>query len=110
MKTAERLRRGLNEEEVLRSRREHGENRFTKQKQKGFLAHFFSNLGDPVIRILLCALGVNLFFVFRGGDPIETVGIAVSSFWQRWYPPYRSGGVRRRSDVFPKLAIDLSYV
>lgn len=82
MKTAEKIKlsKGLSEEEVAISRAEHGENRMSEQKQKSFLRHFFGNLGDPIIRILLCALGVNLFFVFRGGDVVETVGIAVSVF------------------------------
>ncbi len=72
--------RGLKEEQVLQSRKEHGANVLRQGKKRGFLSHFFSNLGDPVIRILLGALGVNLFFVFRGGDVVETVGIAVSVF------------------------------
>ena len=82
MKTAERIeiKKGLSEEEAAKARAAFGENRMTKQTQKSFLRHFFSNLGDPIIRILLCALAVNLFFVFRGGDVIETVGIAISVF------------------------------
>ena len=71
---------GLSSAEAMRSREENGENTLSKTKQKSFLRHFFCNLGDPVTRILLCALVVNLFFVFRGGDVIETVGIAVSVF------------------------------
>lgn len=86
MKRAERVReqatqkRGLTEEEVLASRSEHGENTLSAGATRGFWRLFFGNLGDPVIRILLCALGVNLFFVFRGGDWMETVGIAISVF------------------------------
>ena len=72
--------KGLTETEVLRSRAEHGKNVLRQGKRRGFLSHFFSNLGDPVIRILLGALAVNLFFVFRGGDVLETVGIAISVF------------------------------
>ena len=74
------LKRGLTEGEVKDSREQFGENRMSEQKQKSFLRHFFGNLGDPIIRILLCALVVNLIFVFRGGDLIETLGIAVSVF------------------------------
>ncbi len=74
------LKRGLTEREVAFSRAEHGENRMSVQPQKSFLRHFFGNLGDPIIRILLCALGVNLIFVFRGGDLVETIGIAISIF------------------------------
>ncbi len=72
--------RGLTGAEVEASRREHGHNRLTEVPRKSFLRHFLGNLNDPVIRILLCALGVNLFFVFRGGDPFETVGIGISVF------------------------------
>lgn len=71
---------GLSTAEAIRSREENGENVLSKAKQKSFLRHFLCNLNDPVTRILLCALIVNLFFVFRGGDVIETVGIAVSVF------------------------------
>lgn len=71
---------GLSTEEVEASRREHGSNAISASKGKSFLRHFFDNLKDPIIRILLCALGVNLFFVFRGGDIAETIGIALSVF------------------------------
>ncbi len=71
---------GLSEAEALRSRELHGANTISARPSRSFLSHFISNLGDPVIRILLCALAVNLIFVFRGGDIVETVGIAVSVF------------------------------
>ena len=72
--------RGLNEEEVTRSRREHGANILTPQKRRSFARRFLSNLGDPVIKILLCALAVHLIFMFRHADWFETAGIAVSVF------------------------------
>ena len=71
---------GLSDDEVRASREKHGRNTLSISPSKSFIAHFFSNLGDPVIKILLCALGVNLVFVFRGGDILETVGIAISVF------------------------------
>lgn len=71
---------GLSEEEVLRARREHGANILTKKKSKSFLGQFLSNLNDPVIRILLIALGVNLLMLFQGTDWVETVGIALAVF------------------------------
>lgn len=45
-----------------------------------FCGQFLANLGDPVIRILLCALAVNVLFLFRDADWFETGGIAVSVF------------------------------
>ncbi|MBQ7336173.1 MAG: calcium-translocating P-type ATPase, PMCA-type [Clostridia bacterium] len=71
---------GLSEQEAERSRREHGANVLSKQKRKSFLRQFFSNLNDPVIRILLGALIINLLLVFRDADWVETIGIAVAVF------------------------------
>ncbi len=71
---------GLTTSEAESSRIRNGSNILSVRKQKSFFRHFLSNLSDPVIKILLCALFVNLFFVFRGGDVFETVGIAVSVF------------------------------
>ena len=73
-------RKGLSEAEVVRSRETHGANRMSPPKRKGFFAHFVANLNDPIIRILLVALGVNLLFIARTADWIETVGIALSVF------------------------------
>ena len=70
--------KGLTDAQAEHSRSEHGSNTLSTVKPIGFFRHFFRNLGDPVIRILLCALGVNLLFVFQGGDPLETLGIAAS--------------------------------
>lgn len=71
---------GLSEEEAVRSRREHGENVLPRAKKKSFFRSFLTNLGDPVIKILLGALCVNLLFLFKSSDVVETVGIAVSVF------------------------------
>ena len=74
------VQKGLSNDEVERARREHGRNVFSARKPKSFLRCFFENLGDPVIKILLAALVVNIFLVFRGNDVIETIGIAISVF------------------------------
>ena len=69
---------GLDEGEVAASRQEHGANVMTKRRKKSFWRRLLTNMGDPVIRILLAALAVNVLFTFRDGDPMECVGIAVS--------------------------------
>lgn len=71
---------GLREDEVLRARRAHGENILSRQKRKSFLRQFLGNLNDPVIRILLAALGVHLLLLFGNGDLAETVGIGIAVF------------------------------
>jgi len=72
--------RGLSEQEAREARQKYGSNTFSQRKTQSFLRCFLGNLGDPIIKILLVALAVNLFLVFRGGDVIETVGIGISIF------------------------------
>lgn len=69
---------GLNAQEVRLSREKHGKNILPRAKRKSFLLAFIKNLGDPVIKILLCALLVDILMLFRSGDVWETAGIAVS--------------------------------
>jgi len=69
---------GLHETEVILQRQKYGSNQMTPPRKKGFWAHFFSNMNDPVIRVLLIALAVNLIFVFRTADWVETLGIGIS--------------------------------
>lgn len=71
-------RRGLTSAEVLASRSKFGANKMTKQKKKSFLRAFLENLGDPVIRVLLISLAVNIIFTFHDIDWFETAGIAVA--------------------------------
>ncbi|MBO5270452.1 MAG: cation-transporting P-type ATPase, partial [Clostridia bacterium] len=73
--------RGLTTAEAERSREAHGRNVLPTLKRRSFLSRFLGNLGDPVIRVLLLALGLNIAFLCFGigkGDVFETVGIAVS--------------------------------
>ena len=72
--------KGLSQDEVERSRRENGSNTLTQRKGQSFFRRFLSNLNDPVIRILLCALVVKLVLLFKDADVAETVGIAVAVF------------------------------
>lgn len=69
---------GLSSSEVEASREMHGDNRLSRAKKKSFFRQFISNLGDPIIKILIAALVINLIFTFRNADWVETVGIAVS--------------------------------
>lgn len=71
---------GLSEEQVLASRRMHGANTLTQRKRKGFFRQYLSSFGDPIIKILLAALAVNVIFLFRNSDWLESAGIAVAVF------------------------------
>lgn len=69
---------GLTSAQAEASRRAHGDNRLSERRKKGFWGHFLSNLNDPVIRILLIALALNLVLLFREADWAETLGIGAS--------------------------------
>ncbi len=70
--------RGLSVHEVEQSRRAHGRNILSPAKRKSFMRKFFENLGDPVVKILIGALIINVIFMFKRANWVETAGIAVS--------------------------------
>ncbi len=72
--------RGLSAAEVLEARKKYGENKLTKRKRRSIARQFLENLGDPVIKVLLFALAVNLLFLFKHADWFETGGIAAAVF------------------------------
>ncbi len=80
MERENREARGLTGAEVLASRRAHGANVITRRGRKGFFRQYLASFGDPIIRILLAALAVNLIFLFRTSDWAESVGIAAAVF------------------------------
>jgi len=59
-------------------RQKYGNNRITKRKRKSFIAHFLSNFNDPIIKILLGALVLNVLFSFRHPNWPETIGVTVA--------------------------------
>lgn len=69
---------GLTEEEVKASKAKYGENRLSRQKRKGIFLSFLESFGDPMIKILLIALAINVIFLFHESDWFESIGIAVA--------------------------------
>lgn len=70
--------RGLTQQQVDDSYRQYGGNELKTQKQAGFFSKLLANFGDPVIKILLIALAVNIIFLFRNQNWFETMGIAIA--------------------------------
>ncbi len=60
------------------SRRAHGDNTLPVAARPSFWRQFLAGFGDPIIKILLAALGLNLVVLFRNFDWFEAVGIAVA--------------------------------
>ena len=69
---------GLDLAEVERSRSIHGSNIITKKKKKTFFKQYLEAFGDPIIKILMIALSVNVIFMFRNNGWYESVGIAIA--------------------------------
>lgn len=72
------LTEGVSSADVPRLREKYGGNALSKGKTKSFLSHFISNLNDPIIRILLGALILNIIFSFRHANWPETIGVAAA--------------------------------
>ena len=70
---------GLSEKAVVESRHTHGANLVTTQEAEGFLHKLLANLKDPIIVILIVALGVTVFLAVLGFAPwYEGLGIAIA--------------------------------
>lgn len=70
---------GLTEEQVRASRERYGDNRLSEVERGGFWDKLKDNFGDPMIKILCVALGINVVFAILGqAEWIETIGIAAA--------------------------------
>lgn len=82
---------GLSQEEVIKSREQHGKNLLTPPKQKKWWQLYLEKFKDPIIIILLVALGVSFVVGFIEGSLIESIGILVAiilatgvGFWMEY--------------------------
>lgn len=69
---------GLSDSEVIESRKCYGRNIISSKKSDGFFKLLLSSFGDPIIRILLIALGIKVVFLFSSFDWYETIGIVIA--------------------------------
>ena len=70
--------KGLTTAEVERSIELHGRNVLHKEKGKSFYKKFIENLSDPIIKILIIALGVEVIFTLGNCNYVEILGILVA--------------------------------
>ena len=52
------IKNGLTDKEVLSNKNKYGSNAITNTKKNSFISLLIESLGDPIIRILLIALGI----------------------------------------------------
>ena len=70
--------KGLTNDEVIVNRKKYGSNTFSKRQQDSFLKLLLETFSDPIIKILLIALGIKTIFLIRDFDWYETVGIMLA--------------------------------
>ena len=71
---------GLSNAEVVKSRDKYGTNALVMVNKDSFFKQFIRSLGDPIIKILLIALGIKTVFLIQDFDWYETVGIVIAIF------------------------------
>ncbi len=71
---------GLTDKEVIKNREKYGSNDITSKNNNTFMSLLINALKDPIIKILLIALGIKVIFLFRDFDWYETVGIMLAIF------------------------------
>ena len=69
---------GLSSKQVIINRSKYGSNIFTKKKQDSFLKLLLETFNDPIIKILLIALGIKIIFLLKNFDWYETIGIVIA--------------------------------
>ena len=72
--------KGLNDKEVIESRNKNGSNKLLVKSKNSFLKLVIESLNDPIIKILLIALGIKVVFLFKDSNIFETLGIATAIF------------------------------
>lgn len=77
--------KGLSAEEVEKSRLMNGSNKLTEKERTTLWKKYWEKFDDPIITILLVALGLNIIFTFLGKvDWFECLGIFVSVMIATW--------------------------
>ncbi|MCL2364742.1 MAG: calcium-translocating P-type ATPase, PMCA-type [Defluviitaleaceae bacterium] len=69
---------GLTTAQVEESAARHGTNALTQRTRTSFARRYLASFGDPIIRILMVALGVNLLLLVRDANWYESAGIALA--------------------------------
>ena len=71
---------GLTEKEVRKSVERYGDNTLSRKKSATFFSKYLESFGDPIIKILLVALALNIIIAIKNANIYEPLGIAVALF------------------------------
>lgn len=99
---------GLTTAQVQESLTNNGNNSLTQPPKETFLHKLWMNFQDPIIKILVFALIVNIFFVYTGhGDWIETAGIFLAIILATFVSTYSEYS---NESAFQKLQEEASLI
>lgn len=99
---------GLNDEQVLQSKNEFGDNRLSELESEGFWDKLKGNFGDPMIKILCVALVLNVIFAMLGqAEWYESVGIALAVILATFVSTFSE---YKNENAFQKLQEDASKI
>ncbi|MCL2323239.1 MAG: calcium-translocating P-type ATPase, PMCA-type [Oscillospiraceae bacterium] len=99
---------GLTDDEVKASREKYGANLLTKKETETFWGKYLENFQDPIIRILLVALVVDIVFVIFGkADWYEAVGILMAVLLATFVSTFSE---YRNESTFQKLQEEASRI
>ncbi len=72
--------KGLTEAEIRNSYEKYGDNSLKREKRKGIVRRFLENLSDPIIRILMIALTLEVVLTLGHCNYVEIGGILAAIF------------------------------
>ncbi len=70
--------KGLSLQDVEKSKLKYGDNTLYKEKTKGFFKRFFENLNDPIIKVLIIAVFLELLLTLGNCNFLEIFGIVTA--------------------------------
>ena len=94
---------GLNDKEVNISRNKYGTNTLKKHNSNSFIKLVIASLGDPIIKILLIALGIKIVVLFKNFDLYETIGILIAVFLASFISSISEYGSNK---IFEKMTLE----
>ena len=101
---------GLSDNEVIKSRTEHGTNEITEVKKNTFWHLLLESFADPIIKILLIALAIKVIVLFRHFDWFETIGILIAIFLASFISTISEYGSEQAFNRLQSDALKLSLI
>ena len=99
--------KGLSAEEVIESKKKHGENIVTPPKQTSLWKLFFEKFDDPIIKILLVAAVLSFITSFFTKEFIETIGIVCAIFLATGVAFWFETDAKKRFDILNQVNDDI---